>query len=276
MTDVEVACIPGALIPSDPPATWDPGTASRSRVWPALCPRGPPREVPSSTARPDRQALLPVRTAVTKRTGHRYAHGCASRGCCLSWRFPRGRATAGKFSPVAAPGKASDGDPNSPMTRTRSLSPIGRRCRASTPPPISATNRGTLPVFARKATNSTEAEEDPAGDRRARQRGKGRPGRAGEGRTAALCPSDGSVRPCAPGHARDVRVGGRVHAVRTCAHSYMPVFACALTHAHACAHMHMPHHALTARPGRAWGAGVRGPPAAAHPPGRPSRCICSR
>lgn len=134
MTDVEVACIPGALIPPDPPATWDPGTASRSRVWPALCPRGPPREVPFSTARPDRQALLPVRTAVTKRTGHRCAHGCASRRCCLSRRFPRGRATAGKFSPVAAPGKASDGDPNSPMTRTRSLSPIGRRRRASTPP----------------------------------------------------------------------------------------------------------------------------------------------
>lgn len=111
--------------------------------------------------------------------------------------------------------------------------------------------------------------------------GPGSVGRAdqdaqGRGALRPCARRHGSVRPCAPGHARDVRVGGRVRAVCTCAHSYMPVFACALTHAHACARMHMPHHALTARPGRAWGAGVQGPPAAAHPPGRPSRCICSR
>lgn len=268
MTDVEVACILGALIPPDPPATWDPGTASRSRVWPALCPRGPPREVPFSTARPDRQALLPVRTAVTKRTGHRCAHGCASRGCCLSRRFPRGRATAGKFSPVAAPGKASDGDPNSPMTRTRSLSPIGRRRRASTPPH----QRHQPGDFACVCQKSNEQHRGGGPSRRQ----AGQAAWEGPTRTRRGGAHCGPVRPCAPGHARDVRVGGRVRAVRTCAHSYMPVFACALTHAHACARMHMPHHALTARPGRAWGAGVRGPPAAAHPPGRPSRCICSR
>lgn len=275
MTGVEVACIPGALIPPDPPATWDPGTASRSRVWPALCPRGPPREVPFSTARPDRQALLPVRTAVTKRTGHRCAHGCASRGCCLSRRFPRGRATAGKFSPVAAPGKASDGDPNSPMTRTRSLSPIGRRRQSQHTPPSAPPTGGLclcLPEKQRTAPRRRTQQETggPGSVGRADQDAQGR------GALRPCARRHGSVRQCAPGHARDVRVGRRVRAVRTCAHSYMPVFACALTHAHACARMHMPHHALTARPGRAWGAGVRGPPAAAHPPGRPSRCICSR
>lgn len=86
-------------------------------------------------------------------------------------------------------------------------------------------------MFARKATNSTEAEEDPAGDRRARQRGKGRPGRAGEGRTAALC---ARVRPAT--HVMSAWAGvcapyARVHTatcpcLRVHSRTHTPVHAC--------------------------------------------------